>query len=78
MGGALLSMTNVFASGRNCLEYFRCIYQKKGGNCKEKPIKLKDMEEQIVDYRGKLRITEKFHQWAIKNLKFPLIWCAVL
>lgn len=49
-------------------EYLRCIHQKKGSNCKEKPIKLKDMEDQIINYLHRLRITEKFHQWAIKNL----------
>lgn len=49
-------------------EYVRCTRQKKGNDCKEPQIKLKDLESQIIVKLGGIKISDAFHKWAIKNI----------
>jgi len=48
--------------------YVRCTRQKKGNDCKEQQIKLKDLELQIIEKLGNIKISDAFHKWAIKNI----------
>ncbi len=48
--------------------YYRCT-RRINPNCKEKPIRGKDLEEQIMSLLERIEIPDSFHQWAIKQLK---------
>lgn len=49
--------------------YYRCTKKKRELNCKEAPIKVENLEKQIVDEIAKYTIPEEFKNWALNILK---------
>ncbi len=50
-------------------EYARCTRQKKGQACDEPAAKLEDIEAQMEERLRNVRVSPRFHDWAMKNLK---------
>lgn len=48
--------------------YARCSRNKKGAQCQQAPIPLSDLETQMQSFLERIRITPRFHEWAIKNI----------
>lgn len=48
--------------------YARCSRSKKGQECHEAPVPLIDLETSFVERLSKIRISEKFHKWAIEHI----------
>jgi site-specific DNA recombinase len=48
--------------------YYRCTKRIKR-DCSQQPITVDELEAQITNVLGKIRIPPSFHQWAIKQLK---------
>jgi len=70
-GGAIVvgHRKKILTTGKNAVYYYaRCSRQKKGQDCHEPSIKLSDLESQAVDYLNRIKISDAFHKWAVKNL----------
>ncbi len=48
--------------------YARCSRNKKGTECEQAPLPLRELEAQIMAFLGRMRITPRFHEWAVKNI----------
>lgn len=49
-------------------QYARCSRNKKGQQCTQPQIPLNELERQMDQFLGRIRITPAFHEWAIKNI----------
>lgn len=71
-GGAVITERRTkYIKAKNSMityHYARCARHKKGQVCKEPAIELKELEKQMVDRIESIRISDKFHEWAIKNV----------
>ncbi len=48
--------------------YYRCT-KKRNPSCSQRPIRVEELERQILDILRRIKIPPEFHQWAIKWLR---------